>query len=195
MRKADIKLGVVYAYQDSLGPPRPAVILSTDLYSTRGRLSNRDEYAARAIAGTKPGTSYMGVSTGYLAVVPDYGTKRERGDLTRDMLAFSLADAEKVTDGDLGGDLHVEVITTLAKITGPYDEVMAERAASVERERQQRQEDDAARRARDERKAAIVSRFSVLDLTVSPDYRVPDVLTLSLAEAEAIAEKLEGLLP
>ena len=197
MRKADIRLGVVYAYQqNTYGDPDPAVLVSMDLYTGRGRDDRGPGKPWCQPAGaSKPGRDYLGRATGYVVVLPAGSRPGETPEqLHARMLAVTTAELEATTDGHVhaGDGLYFAILTRLTPLAGIYDEVMAERAAKLEREHQLRQEGDAARLAREDRKGAIISRFWALGLTVSRDYRASELLTLSLDEAENIAARLEG---
>lgn len=196
MKKADIKTGVVYAYQRSAyGDPDPAVLVSTDLYTGRDRYDRGNGRSWCVPAGdTKPGRDYLGRATGYVIVVPAASKPDETPEqLHARMLAVTMADLGATTDGQVrkGDGLYFVILTRLVPLVGLYDEVMAEREAQRQHDRELEAKRDAERSQREQRIAAIIGRFSALGLTVSRDYRTPE-LTLSLDEAENIASLLES---
>lgn len=196
MKKADIKLGVVYAYQrGEWDTPAPVVFLGMDLYrGNSGRSAPGSPWCRPAPdydSRPKQASGFSGYDVGYPAVtvrrfipaaVPLAAMRSLDASLIGQPLSQDLRDA----------GLETTLITRLAGITGVYAEVVDAR----EDQRRADQEAAARQAAADARRAAretaIISRFSALGLTVSRDWRVPDVLTVTLRDAELIADRLEG---
>jgi hypothetical protein len=195
MKKSEIKLGVVYAYQrGEWDTPSPLVFLSLDLYTTRRHGSGSKVWCEPASSyDTRPkrGAGFGGRDVGYPVVMADAWNSPE--DMTAAMTALG---AEVITDGltpeqsDAG--LSRDILTRMASITGLYADVVAERERLRQEDRDQTARREAERAQDDERIARLTARLAALGVTFSRDYRVPGLLTLTLDDAEAIARRLEG---
>jgi hypothetical protein len=196
MRKQDIKTGVVYAYQRGRGDydsPEPIVFLAAPadgkLYTERDSFSQKGISFHRARPGGKPVArrSYMGGSTGYPAVLLDHGTD------PADLLRVTLADFEAATTA-YPGNIKFVVFVTLAHITGPYDEQVAEyegrRAARDDASARQEQ----ARRASRDRAKGITAALKAAGIEAEADnaYGTVTSIVIPLDEAEKLIALLEG---
>lgn len=196
MKKADIKTGVVYAYQGrTYGDPDPAVLVSTDLWTGRDRYERGRDSApwCQPAGDRKPGRDYLGRATGYVVVLPAGSKPGETPEqLHARMLAITPADLEATRDGQAGDGLYFAILTRLTPLAGLYGEVMAERE-----QRRQRDSELAAERAAEEsreasRRADLIARCAALGVKVTRDYRESGLLSLTLDEAAKIAEMLEA---
>jgi hypothetical protein len=196
MKKADIKPGVVYAYQRGRGDydePQPIVFLNApadgDLYarSSYHRPPGAPAFHA-AHDGSKPhrGSGYSSPDVGYPAVM--LGGNAPKGTKPEDLLKFTLAGFKAATSTTAGDGTMFTLITSLAQITGTYAEAKAE----YEARRQARREE-----AQQERTAADASRARAIDVLASlrahdieanriPAYSAVDSITLPLDEAEKL---------
>jgi hypothetical protein len=184
MKKADIKAGVVYAYQRSDNySPGPVVFLSTDLYIERGRLHASAAALEKAQAGEKPGKDYMGRHTGYPAVFRSFDAEGTPEEVIAAMLSATLegAIADKLPRG-----VKSEVVTTLTRIRGPYDEVRAAYLAAQDADRERRRQTDEAMRIKRDRAERVVATFKAAGVFAT--YR--GHLELSLENAEKLAALL-----
>jgi hypothetical protein len=111
------------------------------------------------------------------------------------MLAATLESADPAASRNVSDDLTLEIITNIGKVTGLYDEVMAERKAQDERERQ-RQEEAGAKESRDLKRARVlIGAFSQAGI----DAQTGEIfggrkMLLTLDEAEKLTALL-ALLP
>jgi hypothetical protein len=198
MRKQDIKPGVVYAYQRDhsyCGRPLPVVFLNTpagsELYSESSvrPLSRSRGMPAfyRAHAQAKPHAVSFGSDVGYPAV-------RFRWDATghiSELLSVTLADFEAAVERTQG-DREFTVITSLAAIVGPWDEVKAaydeRKRANDEQKRADAEAADASRtRAMDVMRAL---RAYGVEVSRLPAYGAVKSVSLSLEEAEKLVAVL-----
>jgi hypothetical protein len=185
MKKADIKPGVVYAYQGSDNySPVPVVFLSTDLHAERGRYSTNAAMLTKAAPHEKPGKDYLGRHTGYPAVFRGFDAEGTEAEVITSMLGATLEQA--ITD-KLPKGVQSDVVTTLTRIRGPYDEAMAAYRAAQEADRERRRQTDEAMRVKRERAERVVATFKAAG--VFSVYR--GHLELSLENAE----KLAALIP
>jgi hypothetical protein len=185
MKKADIKTGVVYAYQrNGTYAPQPVVFLSTDLYTDRGRYSANAAALTPALAGEKPGKDYLGRHTGCPVVLRAFDFEGPAEDVAPALLAATLDGA---IAGKLPAGVKCDVLTTLTRIRGLYDEVLAEYQRQQDAEAQRRRVADDLLRGRRERAAQIVAQLEAFGVFAT--YRGHLELTLENAE------KLTALLP
>lgn len=193
MKKADIKPGVVYAYQRSANySPEPIVFLATGLYTSRGRYNKDKPWASRALAGDKIGRNYLDRETGYPIARRDWqaqGVSDE--EIVRQMLALAPADWEGAADGTVGA-VRLDILMRLGQITGLYDEVVAERTAREKAARElaaevQQEADTSRTRAIDTLTAL---RAHGIEPSRIPSYGGVESISLPLAEAEKLIRLL-----
>ena len=166
MRKNEIKPGVIYAYQRGRGywdTPTPIVFLaSTDVLFAEGspyRKADAPTYF-RAAGDSKPRakSGFNGRDWGYAAVRADFGHDID----PQDLLKPTLAEFEATTSGlcqSVEG-ARFTLVTSLATITGLYDEVLAEYQTRQDADRRQREQDQARRDAVHARSADIISQLA-----------------------------------
>jgi hypothetical protein len=185
MKKADIKAGVVYAYQRSDNySPEPVVFLSTDLYIERGRLHVSTAALEKAQPGEKPGKDYMGRNTGYPAVFRSFDAEGTPEEVIAAMLSATLdgAIADKLPRG-----VKSEVVTTLTRIRGPYGEVRSAYLAAQAADLAERYRRDAAAASRRSRAVAAAAVFTDVGVYSTPR---GSEITLTLENAEKLAALL-----
>lgn len=194
MRATEIQPGVVYAYRNSSGL-YPIVFLARadrdHLYRSADRFRQPGTPAfQKAPAGAKPhrGTRISG-TCGYPVVV-GYGA--ETGETTVEALTVvDLADFEAATTGGVVDGLAFDLVTSLGRVVGPWQEAVAAEAAA-------RQEwDTAAAREREARQAAqqrttdLVEAFAGFGVTAQPDNpQRPAGVVIGLDEADRMLKLL-----
>lgn len=222
MKRADIKAGEVYGYNESVSHVhhyRPVVVLSTDLYMV-DRYSHEITRADRYHKVMSSGRASYGSAVGMLVVFPNFDSRNERYDALLERL-LELATAEEavqklgrdsdsraLTDGE--GDETVilgyyALLTHQRYLHGDYRTL---RAALDEDERKRREYADEVERERKERVRRhneLASRLDALGLTgyhvqsyESPSHmvsiKVEDLEELlALAESAVRANKAAGI--
>ncbi|MGW4425766.1 hypothetical protein [Streptosporangium sp. NPDC004631] len=198
MRAAEIQPGVVYAYRIGPGRLRPVVFLTRadrdHLYWTADRFRQPDTPAFRkAPAGATPhrGTRISG-TCGYPVVV-GYGV--ETGETTVEALTeTTLADFEAATTGGVVDGVAFELVVSLGRVVGPWQEAAAaedaarrEQDAAAARERQ-------ARQAAQRRAADLVEALAALGVTASADNPwKPTGVVIGLEQADKLLTLLGQL--
>lgn len=200
MKKADIKTGVVYAYQRnrSYDSPTPVVFLAAPsegkLYNRPRRFGTSTGPVYRLAAGydkPKRATGYADATTGY--PVAKLSAAAGRSDLSP-LIAVTLADFEAATSSYSGeGGVEFDLITTLTQITGPYGEAVAaydahRRATQEHQERVRADKDEKLERAK-----SLVAAFGRAGVRAQHgDIFGSRKILLSLDEAAKLAEMLEA---
>jgi hypothetical protein len=157
MKKTDIKTGVVYAYRrGNYGNPRPMVFLSLGLH--RSPEYGRGRWATPAAHDTKPraGSGYGGSDVGYPVAL---GTAGETPIEKLASLGPDLIE-QNVWSGLLAeAGITRDILTNMAAVLGPWDEVVAARKAQEARERERMADE---RRVRDAETAMSDSAIAAL---------------------------------
>lgn len=183
MKKADIKTGVVYAYRRSENySPVPVVFLSTDLYTEAGRYESGPW--KRAYAEDKPGTDYLGRTTGYPVVFIGAGDATAEAMIAA-MQSVSLAE---VLAGDAPATVSPHIVTVLSRVKGKYAPVLAAYEAEKAAERQRDEEASERRHDRFARGNAVAELLGKHGIYAT--WR--GQLEISLDEAEKLAALLES---
>jgi hypothetical protein len=192
MRKQDIRTGVVYAYQrSSWSLPVPLVFLSLDLHRRLRPRAGADSWCQPSTYGDRPKAAlgFSDADIGY--PVARLGWNRE---LTDDALAALPSLGAEVASGDLPGWLQAagierDILTRMASVIGPYDEVMAEREVRLHAEAERTRRENAGRQDKASRARAVIRALGAQGVKAS--YDEWDVtVTLSLDEAEKVVTAL-----
>lgn len=176
MKKNDIKPGIIYAYQRGRGDldtPVPIVFLAAPadgtLYTKASnyRKPGDAQYTQVTYPNAKPsaGRGYGSRDIGYPAVQINWGHESEVSP--QNLLKVTLADFEQATtsyDPGIAG-MRLTLVTSLAAITGPYEEKLAEYNARQDAIRRQREQEKAERDVILTRAENIVSRFTRFAVT------------------------------
>ena len=203
MRKNQIKPGVIYAYQrnrDGSDRPTPIVFLTAPADGILYREANPTTVSAGGSHTPAPrtranqiaaGTGYGSRSTGYPAVMVDYNAVV----ILDDLLKLTLDDFEKTTSNHGTGieGARFTVVTSLATITGPYDEVMAAYNERRDADRQQREQDQARTAGHlTIRAVSLNERLARFGVGNSVERASSGYLKITLDEAEKLLTLLEG---
>lgn len=197
MKKADIKPGVVYAYQRSkYDSPRPIVFLNAPadgvLYRERDYPKSGTPAFIKASPAAKPRRA-LGFGRGGIGY-PAAHLSHDSRMTHQDLLGITLADFERATSGYHEG-YEFDVITTLTHVTGPWDEVIAAHEAQKRAERESREQ---------EQHEASESRARAIDILTAlraragiepdriPTYGAVKSISIPLAEAEKLVALLAG---
>jgi hypothetical protein len=191
MRKQDIKPGVLYAWKrgrSEFDEPHPIVFLNTpadgELYAKTSHHRPPGTPAfIRAREGATPHRVSFGSDVGYPAV----RFHRDAEGNPSSLLAITLDDFTATAGGIQAGREFV-LITSLAAIAGPWDEVKAARdaqkRADAERRDRERTEADASRT----RAIDVLTALQAYGIEASriAAYGKVDSVSLPLAEAEKL---------
>ena len=175
MKLKDIKPGVAYAYQDSKSRQAGKIIFlavpgeSIRLYRETAWRAGSDKHAFTRSRETRPQSGQSDVWTrqavhGYPAVQIHlaYGEQPEP-DLTAvtwdDFLAVTVATTEDKARG-----IKFILVTRLACVLGPWDEVMAAEAQRKQAEQADRDKRETERRDRKRRAAMVVATLEKLGI-------------------------------
>lgn len=194
MKKADIKLGVIYAYQRGRNDsPDPVVFLVAPsdgkLYQQRDRYTRTGPAFRPAGDNAKPERSRIYGPTGYAVAKSGYGA--DRSDLSA-LTAATLADFEAATSAH-SGPVQFDVLVTLGQITGLYEDVAAAHKAQQQREREHIHRQRAAADRDRERAGVLIGAFSRAGIeTTTGDVFGSRKILLTLDEAEKLAALLES---
>jgi hypothetical protein len=193
MRKQDIRLCVVYAYQRyrSGGEPEPVVFLGTGLWTRPGRGGDSSlPWCRPALAGAKAGWGYSGAVTGYLIVLcsrPLDGETREQ--LHARMLAVQADEASG--EGELDGGLYPAIEPQLSRVTGTYADKIAEYEERRRRQHERADREEAAEARSRQRAAAVTEALKRAGVSSSVrGYGLVTHVSIPLEDAELLGRLL-----
>lgn len=212
MRAKDITPGAVYAYQErDWYAPEPIVFLAPA--NKDNLFQDRDKRAAMAAGEplyrraaknlTRPYRhhSYPSSRVGYMAVrlhadSDDARTKIDAAPLTKVTLDRALAATDTHVAVD-GVRVDFTLVVDMAKVLGPYDEVIAAYRAKQEADQRAREEKLALVAANNARADAVIARLADLGVKVSKypsAYKDTDVnLALRIEAGEELVRLLDGV--
>jgi hypothetical protein len=197
MRKQDIKLGTIYAYQNrSWNDPQPLVFLSSTLYRQRwrGDLHSDPAYLPGGDAGyTKPaaGRPTYSPAVGYPVLI---GRQNALPDQIATMMRIKpIAITTGLAQQHADAGIYLTLLTRMASVIGLYDEVMQQMARQKDNDRRQREEATAARNRLQLQRDDLSARLEVLGIEVLRDYHHDDRMSFKLDELALIIARLEKL--
>ena len=184
MRKQDIKPGVVYAYREGRltsdwREPSPCVFLAApadgQLYATsRSRGTDGAPYFKAALKGAKASwpNGYPVVMIAHTDHIPD-------------AVSVTLADFETATSAKAPGGRY-SIVSNLAYIVGPYDEVIADRKIRWEAGRLENERQREIEQARRRRGTAVIAALAAAGVRVDRLPMYDEDIVIPLAEAEKL---------
>jgi hypothetical protein len=198
MKKADIKPGVVYAYQRrDYDKPEPVVFLNApaagDLYATSSYHSPPGTPAFRAARdGSRPhrGSGYSSPDVGYPAVM--LGGNAPKDAKPEDLLKSTLAGFQSAAAITAGNGTVFTLVTSLAQIAGTYAEAKAEYDQRQQFRRDEADRKERVRAASRIRADAAVAALGQAGISASPDTFLGTAYNLYITLDEA--EKFIALL-
>lgn len=187
MRRTSIETGKLFAYRTRKWDTwRPLVFLSRDLV-IRAKPDDTDELFTPVTAASR-----APVNHGYAAIA---GPPRASEEVLEQMRGLSLDNVRTWPLPSLPAGLPFTcfLLTRMATVGGPYEEILAEEKRRADREEGARQARDERIRAQLARRQDLARRLDACGVVTRPGVQLhEDWLRISLDEAERLAKRLEG---
>jgi hypothetical protein len=199
MKKNLLKAGELYAVRNEY---QSCLLLDTAVHLEHSRTRGATSYspAADHKPGRDPSKSWgFGIDRRNYGFLMLSGTSSEALAAVDTVAAYeSLLATGRLSEGS---EVSVKLVTSLAAILGPYEEVRAQAARQQEAERARQVAREERRRATVARLDAVVCRFNkalgseLIDRVLDDGYSERTGVNLTLAQAEALADLLDARNP